>query len=115
MPENSYQKRKEYFLEYYKKYRKTTEFKKKRNAWERKYRKRSQNAEKVKAVKASSNAIRDGRLIPQPCVKCGVKITEAHHEDYSKPLEVIWLCRKHHLEIHRLIKMQGAAIKKQSK
>lgn len=39
-----------------------------------------------------------GKLVPQPC-HCGAK-AEKHHHDYSKPLEVEWLCRKHHLEIH---------------
>lgn len=27
------------------------------------------------------------------------KIGEMHHEDYSKPEEVIWLCRQHHMSI----------------
>lgn len=27
---------------------------------------------------------------------------EAHHEDYAKPLEVIWLCRPCHSLLHRL-------------
>ena len=61
---------------------------------------RERNPEKYKAVTAVGNAIRDGRLIRQPCEICGEKKVEAHHDDYSKPLEVRWLCRKHHLEHH---------------
>jgi len=56
--------------------------------------------EKKKATNATSNAIRDGKLIKQPCEVCGVDKVEAHHDDYSKPLDVRWLCRKHHLEHH---------------
>ena len=47
-----------------------------------------------------SSAIKKGHLIPQPCQICG-KIAQAHHEDYSKPLSVEWLCSKHHKAIHR--------------
>lgn len=43
--------------------------------------------------------IRTGRLIPQPCEVCGEK-AEAHHDDYSKPLDVRWLCRIHHCALH---------------
>jgi hypothetical protein len=46
------------------------------------------------------NAIRDGKLIRKPCQMCGAK-AHAHHTDYSKPLEVIWLCATHHGEQHR--------------
>jgi len=46
------------------------------------------------------NSIRDGKLIPKNCEVCGKKKTDAHHEDYTKPLEVHWLCRKHHTERH---------------
>ena len=56
--------------------------------------------EKRKAVNLSSNAIRDKRLIKQPCEICGEEKVQAHHEDYSKPLEVRWLCIKHHNERH---------------
>ena len=45
-------------------------------------------------------AVRDGRLIPQPCEKCGASPTHAHHDDYSKPLDVRWLCPVHHAEHH---------------
>lgn len=48
----------------------------------------------------TSNAIRNKRIIKKPCIVCGELKVEAHHEDYYKPLEVQWLCRKHHLEAH---------------
>lgn len=47
------------------------------------------------------NAIRDGKLMKQPCEKCGSKKAQAHHDDYTKPLDVRWLCTKHHREVHR--------------
>lgn len=40
------------------------------------------------------------KLKPQPCEICGAHKTEAHHEDYSKPLSVRWLCFRHHREAH---------------
>src|SRR5690348_6789417 len=48
----------------------------------------------------AGNAIRDGRLIRQPCEVCGEK-AQAHHDDYSKPLDVRWLCTRHHAEWHK--------------
>lgn len=41
-------------------------------------------------------AINSGALVPEPCVVCGRENVDGHHEDYSKPLDVIWLCRMHH-------------------
>lgn len=51
---------------------------------------------KYKARTAVNNAIRDGRLKKGPCEECGCLETQAHHDDYSKPLEVRWFCFKHH-------------------
>jgi hypothetical protein len=35
------------------------------------------------------------------CEICDIPNAHAHHEDYSKPFEVRWLCRKHHRELHQ--------------
>ena len=50
------------------------------------------------------NAIRSGKITKSPCERCGkLKGVHAHHEDYSKPFDVMWLCKKHHGERHREI------------
>ena len=44
--------------------------------------------------------IKRGKVTKRPCAVCGTShAIEAHHEDHSKPLEVIWLCRTHHLMV----------------
>ena len=57
---------------------------------------------KTKARGAVSRALRDGKLIKQKCQvnTCTETIVHAHHLDYSKKLEIIWLCVKHHEAIH---------------
>lgn len=68
---------------------------------ERQVRQRANNPQKYKANTAVGNAIRDGRLAKLPCEKCGdTKDVQAHHDDYSRPLDVRWLCFKHHKEVH---------------
>lgn len=52
------------------------------------------------AINAVNNAIRDGRLTKHCCFVCGSPNTEAHHPDYSSPLDVVWLCTKHHKQVH---------------
>ena len=59
------------------------------------------NPIKRKAQNMADNAIRDGRLVRQPCEVCGAQKAQAHHDDYSKPLDVRWLCTTHHAEWHR--------------
>lgn len=59
------------------------------------------NDDKYRAHYAVTNAVRDGRLKKEPCIKCGNPKSEAHHESYSEEnwLNVIWVCRTHHSEI----------------
>ncbi len=58
------------------------------------------NPHKRQAHIKVGGAIRSGRLIKQPCEVCGETKVEAHHDDYSKPLDVRWLCTTHHAERH---------------
>ena len=60
---------------------------------------REENPEKKKAHYAVRDALRSGKIHRHPCSVCGNK-AEAHHEDYSKPLDIIWLCTKHHVARH---------------
>jgi hypothetical protein len=55
--------------------------------------------EKVQARRILNKAIKTGKIARQNCW-CG-KVGEAHHPDYSKPLEVIWLCSEHHAQVHK--------------
>ena len=45
-------------------------------------------------------AIQRGLLKKHPCVICGKSKAEAHHQDYNKPYDVIWLCPEHHRRLH---------------
>lgn len=74
-------------------------------AYKRNWAKR--NPDKRKAQTAVGNAIRDGRLIPKPCERCGTLKTQGHHEDYSKPLEVLWLCTRCHADRHMELRDLG--------
>jgi hypothetical protein len=60
---------------------------------------RRRNPEKTRAHRIVARALRTGTLIrPSRCEKadCGGTAEHAHHEDYRKPLEVLWLCVECH-------------------
>lgn len=62
------------------------------------------NAEKQKSHAITQEAIRIGKVIRGKCW-CG-KLGESHHEDYSKPLKIVWLCPEHHRDRHKQIRRQ---------
>ena len=73
----------------------------KRIEYAREHRKKFPKQEHAHQVLRS--AIRSGQIIrPDECEICHKKCKpQAHHEDYSKPLDVIWLCRSCHSLVHR--------------
>jgi hypothetical protein len=65
---------------------------------------RIREAEKFKARNRLQMALRYGKIIRQPCEKCGAVKVHGHHDDYTKPLDVRWLCQTHHAQHHRRVK-----------
>jgi hypothetical protein len=58
------------------------------------------NRKSLNARQAVYKAVKSGKLIRLPCEICGSLKVQAHHEDHSKPLEVRWLCSRHHADRH---------------
>jgi hypothetical protein len=65
------------------------------------------HAEKIKAQHLVQTYVRRGKILkPKICsiCNCESKKIEGHHADYSKPLEVIWVCSRCHHNIHKSLK-----------
>lgn len=60
---------------------------------------RERNPEKYKAHLEVKKALYRGVIKKTGCIVCG-EAAQAHHGDYSKPLEIVWLCQAHHAEHH---------------
>lgn len=62
----------------------------------------NKHPERIAVYATVRNAVLCGRLIKKPCQVCGSNNRiHAHHKDYSKPLQVEWLCIMHHFMEHR--------------
>jgi hypothetical protein len=64
---------------------------------------RQEDARRSFAHNQVAKAIRNGSLVRQPCIRCEETKSVAHHEDYDKPLEVVWLCQPCHKQRHKEI------------
>lgn len=54
------------------------------------------------ATRQYRKAVMAGEITPEACSVCGsIERIHGHHEDYSRPLDVIWLCPIHHSWRHR--------------
>jgi len=67
------------------------------------YTKKNRDPKKYNAQGKLQYAVRTGNIKRKPCQVCGELKVEGHHPDYDKPLDVIWLCRKHHIAAHKNI------------
>jgi hypothetical protein len=61
---------------------------------------RVRDPEKTGAKYRTWKAVLHGALLRAPCESCGAPKAEAHHDDYSRPLDVRWLCRSCHMRHH---------------
>jgi hypothetical protein len=66
----------------------------------------AEHPDKHAAHTAVSNALRSKKLVKEPCAFCGTpEPVEAHHHDYTKPLDITWLCIPCHRRFHALERM----------
>jgi len=70
--------------------------------------KRKNDPQKVAARNALNNAVKRGDVAkPLVCELCSKKLRlSGHHDDYSRPLDVVWLCHSCHGEKHRAIEFK---------
>jgi hypothetical protein len=71
----------------------------------------ARHPKKWAAIRKVNTAVAHGHLVKAPCVICGSTTRiHGHHDNYEHPLDVVWLCHKHHLERHCSLKRatQGA-------
>jgi hypothetical protein len=61
------------------------------------------------AISMVNSAVMRGALVrPLACPQCGSRRKiEAHHADYDKPLDVIWLCKRCHAKLHVALRFFG--------
>lgn len=72
-----------------------------KNRYAYKLRDKARHPLQHKAREAVQSAKRNGTLVVAPCKNCGTnEKVQAHHKDYSKPLDIQWLCAPCHRMEH---------------
>lgn len=77
----------------------------------REYGKRPDQWPKKRARIYLCKALKKGKITRGVCVICAEGKVQGHHRDYSKPLEVIWYCQPHHVQLHKKMKSAFQIIK----
>ena len=83
------------------------------NGWWKRYRKTPQFQLMQGAAMMVRAAIGLGLLEKKACEKCDSVQSHAHHDDYSRPFTVRWLCTKHHLSHHGELRAKGIILSRQ--
>lgn len=60
-----------------------------------------EHPERRSARNKARRALQTGKMKKTPCESCGNEKTEMHHPDYSRPLDVMWLCKLCHEQWHK--------------
>ena len=74
----------------------------------KKYRENPENLAKEHCRKKAQYALIKGEIEKQYCEVCGSVKSEMHHDDYTRPLDVRWLCHLHHGQYHRALREREA-------
>ena len=65
---------------------------------------RAEDKRRQQAHTAVAKGLRHGTILKEPCCRCGNEKSLAHHDDYDKPLDVMWLCQPCHKQRHKELK-----------
>lgn len=72
---------------------------------------KAKHYDKMRARWAARYALKTGRIRKGRCYLAGPDCDgqiQAHHDDYSKPLQIKWLCRSHHVAADKRMRSVSA-------
>lgn len=72
-----------------------------------------EHKDQVNAMMRINSYIKKGLVARKPCEICGAENSHAHHDDYTRPLSVRWLCPVHHKEWHMSHEPKRGAVDKE--
>ena len=91
----------EWQKQYKESYFKRPQVKERIRVWAENYRMKDEQKPLIRARRRTRSAIKNGSIIKKPCEICNEVKSEAHHIDYNDPINVVWLCSKHHKREHK--------------
>jgi len=99
---NYLETKREYRNKYQKEYQKTENIKKYKREYNKEYYSKEDDNIRLKYLcrNKTRNYIIKGIIKKEPCKICGCIKSETHHINYESPFNILFLCRKHHSELH---------------
>lgn len=77
----------------------------------RKEHKLTEHQKKKDIARSYANVyLKRGKIKKESCCICGELKTEMHHNDYNKPLEIKWYCKKCHKQFHKTTQYKNIGI-----